>query len=175
MKKIMVVFLVLIVLFMITNHQSNEVMIPQESIRFRVIANSDQDQDQKNKKIIAQSLQKDISNQLKEVNNLDQSRKALKSNIQTFKTTIEDTLKNHQIEESYTIDYGDHYFPQKEYKGVTYKEGLYESLVVTLGNGLGENFWCVLFPPLCLLEAEEENTKEIEYKSFVKEVINKYF
>ena len=68
------------------------------------------------------------------------------------------------------------YFPEKKYKGTVYKEGEYESLVVTLGDGLGANFWCVLFPPLCLLDAEdEEQLSNVEYKSFIKELIDKYF
>ena len=50
----------------------------------------------------------------------------------------------------------------------------YESLVITLGEGAGNNFWCVLFPPLCLLDTEEE-PENVEYTSFVKEVIDKYF
>ena len=66
------------------------------------------------------------------------------------------------------------YFPEKEYKGIVYEEGEYESLVITLGNGLGENFWCVLFPPLCLLDSEEE-VEDVEYTSFVKELVEKYF
>ena len=47
--------------------------------------------------------------------------------------------------------------------------------MITLGDGLGDNFWCVLFPPLCLLEAEETDTDEVEYTSFIKEIIDKYF
>ena len=66
------------------------------------------------------------------------------------------------------------YFPEKEYKGTIYKEGKYESLVITLGNGQGNNFWCVLFPPLCLLDEEDETTN-VEYTSLVKEIIDKYF
>ena len=65
------------------------------------------------------------------------------------------------------------YFPEKEYKGIYYEEGEYESLVITLGNGIGENFWCILFPPLCLVD--EEETTDIEYTSIIKELINKYF
>ena len=65
-------------------------------------------------------------------------------------------------------------FQKKNYKGVIYEEGYYESLVVTLGSGNGNNWWCVLFPPLCLMEGEDNNTDEIEYKSFVKEMIDKY-
>ena len=45
----------------------------------------------------------------------------------------------------------------------------------TLGNGEGNNWWCVLFPPLCVMEAEEQNTSDITYKSFVKEILEKYF
>ena len=62
--------------------------------------------------------------------------------------------------------------PEKEYKGVKYKEGYYESWVITLGEGEGNNWWCVLFPPLCLVEAEEAD--EVEYKFFIKELIDKY-
>ena len=75
----------------------------------------------------------------------------------------------------FQVHYGLNYFPEKKYKGVTYKEGYYESLVVTLGEGKGENWWCVLFPPLCLLEAEETNTNAVEYKFFVQDLITKYF
>ena len=66
------------------------------------------------------------------------------------------------------------YFPEKEYHGVNYESGNYESLVITLGNGIGNNWWCVMFPPLCLLEAKNENTDEINYKFYVQEIIEKY-
>ena len=54
-----------------------------------------------------------------------------------------------------------------------YEEGDYESVVITLGNGEGSNFWCVLFPPLCLLD-ENDTTEDVDYKFFVKELIDKY-
>lgn len=75
--------------------------------------------------------------------------------------------------EGFKINYGSNYFPEKKYKGITYKEGYYESLVITLGEGKGDNWWCVLFPPLCLIEADE--SRNVEYKSFVKEMFDKYF
>ena len=79
-----------------------------------------------------------------------------------------------QKEENYSINFGKNYFPEKIYNDVTYPAGEYESLVITLGDGLGENWWCVLFPPLCLLEAEEENIDKVEYKLFAKEIIEKF-
>lgn len=175
MKKIMTVLILLTIAFFISNEKSTKVLIPKEAIRFRVIANSNTKKDQIDKQKITNNLEQDISDLLKDSNSLIQTRMTLKNNIGRFQTNIEQTLKENHIKEDYTIDYGNHYFPEKKYKGVIYPEGEYESLVVTLGNGAGENFWCVLFPPLCLLEAEEGNNEEVEYSSFVKEVLDKYF
>ena len=52
---------------------------------------------------------------------------------------------------------------------------MYESVVVTLGDGKGDNWWCVMFPPFCLIEAHDNNTTEIEYRWLIKDLINKYF
>lgn len=175
MKKKIIVLLILTLAFIATNYENKEVIIPKNSIRFRVIASSDNKKDQENKKIIANNLKEDITNTLKDSKNIEESRLALKSNINEFKANIDETIKTNNINETYTINYGNNYFPEKVYKGVKYKEGDYESLVVTLGDGSGENFWCVLFPPLCLLEGEEIDSDDIEYSSFIKEVIDKYF
>ena len=75
----------------------------------------------------------------------------------------------------FEINFGLNYFPKKEFKGITYKEGYYESVVITLGEGLGDNWWCVLFPPLCMLEVEESVTNDVEYTTLVKTIIDKYF
>ena len=72
----------------------------------------------------------------------------------------------------YKINFGQNYFNKKKYKGITYEEGYYESLLIILGKGEGDNWWCVLFPPLCLIEAEESD--KVEYKFFIKELIEKY-
>ena len=70
---------------------------------------------------------------------------------------------------SYKVNYGDNYFPEKTYKGVKYNSGNYKSLVVTLGNGEGDNFWCVLFPPICNIDTNYSNHK---YKFLIKEIVN---
>ena len=78
-------------------------------------------------------------------------------------------------DKDFVVHFGDNYFPEKEYKGVHYEEGDYESLVVTIGEGKGDNWWCVLFPPLCLLEAEENETDDVEYQFFVMKMLDKIF
>lgn len=174
MKKIITI-IVLIILMIVTMSKEEEVIIPKDAIRFRVIANSDDLKDQQEKKKIAKTLGNNITKLLKNQNSLQETRTTLKKNINTFTTTVQEEMKNDNYDNNVEVNYGMNYFPEKTYKGVKYKEGEYESLVVTLGKGEGNNFWCVLFPPLCLLEAEEDDTNEVEYTSFVKELIDKYF
>lgn len=174
MKKIITI-IVLIILMIVTMSKEEEVIIPKDAIRFRVIANSNDLKDQQEKKKIAKTLGNNITKLLKNQNSLQETRTTLKKNINTFTTTVQEEMKNDNYDNNVEVNYGMNYFPEKTYKGVKYKEGEYESLVVTLGKGEGNNFWCVLFPPLCLLEAEEKDTNEVEYTSFVKELIDKYF
>ena len=115
---------------------------------------------------IKNELEPVISDILNKSNNIEESRLNIKSNLQNINNII------NKYNTNYNVNYGINYFPEKTYKGVTYKSGDYESLVVTLGDGLGDNWWCVLFPPLCLMEAKESET--YEYKLFVKEIFDKY-
>lgn len=175
MKKLFVIGLVLIIGFFFIEVDKN-ILIPEDAIRFRVIANSNLDNDQEIKKIVSKELQKELYNSLKDVKNVDEARSLLKNNTISLEKSIEETLLQNNMNPIFDINYGMNYFPEKIYNGVEYKAGEYESLVVTLGEGVGDNWWCVLFPPLCLMEAEEvKDSEKIEYKFFVQELIDKYF
>lgn len=176
MKKILIIAsLVLMGVFGSKNINSTEVIIPKEAIRFRVVAASNSKEDQENKIKVRDALQKDITSLLEDSDDVSTTRNLLKNNVNRFEGVVSRTLLENKVDDLFEVHYGLNYFPEKQYRGVTYEEGYYESLVVTLGAGNGENWWCVLFPPLCLLEAEETNTSEVEYKSFVQELITKYF
>ena len=84
---------------------------------------------------------------------------------------VDSILKKYNVH--YDISYGNNYFPEKTYKGIKYSEGNYESLVIKLGEGLGKNWWCVLFPPLCQLD-NVKNLEDNEYKFFANDIINKF-
>lgn len=174
MKKVFVFILMLLILVSVYKKSNDSVKIPDSAIRFRILANSNSPRDQKIKEVIRDKMQKELYSLLQNSKSIDDSRKIINSNMSNFDEILKDSMKD--IEYSYSIDYGMHYFPSKTYKGITYEEGNYESLLVTLGSGKGDNWWCVLFPPLCLLEAEESSdVKDVEYKSFIKEIIEKYF
>lgn len=175
MKKVIIIVALFVGIFYMS-HKETEVIIPKEAIRFRVIANSNSSKDQQNKLIVRDSIQKQMTEDLTCTKNIEEARISIISNLNKYNNLIEKTLQENNINSDFNINYGMNYFPKKVYKGVTYEAGNYESLVITLGDGLGKNWWCVMFPPLCLLEAEEtEETTEVEYKFFIKELIDKYF
>ncbi len=169
MKKVIIfLFIVTIVLTIKNSSNADKILIPTDAIRFRIIANSNTIEDQETKMQIKTDLEPIIKNILEESNNLDETRLLINKNT----NKMEDIIKKRTT--SYKINYGNNYFPEKTYKNVVYKEGNYESLVITLGDGLGENWWCVLFPPLCLLEAQEEQTENINYSFYIKDILDKY-
>lgn len=172
MRKIFIVIPVILIL-MLSSNVDDKVVIPNEAIRLRVIANSNSKHDVMIKEKVSEELQSNLSSILKDVNNIDDARLLVNKNIPLLDLKIANLLKSEKQNIGYKLNYGLNFFPEKQFKGVIYKEGHYESLKVTLGEALGDNWWCVLFPPFCLLEAEE--TDEVEYKLFVKEIIKKYF
>lgn len=164
MKKLVPIIAILIAILSLNKY---EMEIPKEAIRFRIIANSNSDIDQNLKKHIVNNISNEL---LLKSNNINDARKYLKTNIPTFEEKIKETLREENKDTNFTINYGENYFPEKEEHGITYKEGFYESLVITLGEGKGDNFWCILFPPICMIDTDND----VEYKSFIKEVLNRY-
>lgn len=150
----------------------SSLVIPEDALRIRVIANSNSEYDQEIKNEVKQVIQYKMYNLLKDTKGVDDARNIINNNLKSIDSEVNKVLKSKNYELGYNINYGLNYFPSKEYKGVIYEDGYYESLVITLGSGEGDNWWCVLFPPLCLLEAETSD--DVEYTSYVKELFEKY-
>lgn len=171
MKKLLVILTIFITILSL--NKEDKIIIPKEAIRFRVIASSNTENDQYIKRQVVKDLNTEIKNLSFKNNTLDTTRTNIKESIPKVKTIVNNTLNRLNANNKFFVKYGMNYFPKKEYQGIVYEAGEYESLVITLGDGKGENFWCVLFPPLCLLDTKEK-PENIEYKSFVKEIIDKY-
>lgn len=153
----------------------NDIVIPEDSIRLRIIANSDSEYDQNVKVKVKDSVQEQIFNLLKDSKSKSEAEEIINTNLDNINETVKTTLLSNNYNLKYNVNFGMNYFPEKEYRGVKYKEGMYESLVVTLGEGEGKNWWCVLFPPFCLIEANETEVSDVQYRLLIKEIINKYF
>lgn len=174
MKKAIFPFILIIIIYNIIGNVMVEAnVIPDDAIRVRVIANSNTKYDQEIKMQVKDVLENDMYKLLKDTKDVDEARNIIKNNIPNVEDDIYNFLQEKDYKLPFNINFGLNYFPEKEFKGITYKEGYYESVVVTLGEGLGDNWWCVLFPPLCMIEAEEST--DVEYTTMVKTIIDKYF
>ena len=172
MKKILIILSIIIVILSL--NKTEKITIPKESIRFRVIANSNSEHDQNTKNELVKNLYQEIETINNYSKDIKTSREIINNNIHNFEKVVKNTIQNEIYKDNYDINYGENYFPEKEYKGVSYEEGNYESLVINLGEGKGNNWWCVLFPPLCMIDTKENNTDKVEYKSKVLEILNDY-
>ena len=174
MKKIIIVLVIIMIPLIISKNKEEVIEIPNESIRIRVVANSNSLNDQFEKLKVTENLQKYIQDLLKESNTKEETEESIKNNLMNIDINIQNTLNQINSISTYQIKYGNNYFPKKEYKGITYEAGYYESLVITIGKGEGNNWWCVLFPPLCQIELEDNNMDDIEYKLYITEMLSKY-
>ena len=153
----------------------DKIIIPKEAIRIRVIANSDDSYDQEIKMGVKDILEDEVYSILKDTVNIEDARTLINDNLSSLDNKVGNFLDLIKYDLGYNINFVYNYFPSKEYKGIKYEEGMYESLVVTLGEGRGDNWWCVMFPPFCLIEAHDNGKSEIEYRWLIKDLINKYF
>ena len=171
-KTIVTLGFILLSFYLISNYIEKNVKIPDSAIRIRILANSNTDYDQEIKNEVKENIQKYMYGLLKDSKNTSDAESIINNNLNKIDSKVGATLHSLDYNLPYNVNFGLNYFPKKIYKGIEYDEGYYESLLITLGEGKGNNWWCVLFPPLCLIEAEEST--EVEYKSFIKEIIDKY-
>ena len=65
-------------------------------------------------------------------------------------------------------------FPDRSYNGVTLPQGVYDALIIELGSAQGNNWWCVVYPPLCFVGAENNGTNTIVFQSKLVEIVNQW-
>jgi stage II sporulation protein R len=172
-----------------SSQSSNEPkVIPDEAIRLRILANSNSDKDQEVKRMIRDKMNAQITKWVENLTSIEKSREVISAQIPELEELVEGILEEENINQSVSIEYGENVkFPTKIYGNYIYPAGEYEAVLVTLGDGKGANWWCVLFPPLCFLDfsnAEAANgedpgtdvegkREEIEVKFFVVELFEK--
>ena len=176
MKKIIFVIITIVVAFLVyVNVNADEIVIPSSAIRFRVIANSNSIYDQKIKMYVKDYVDNYLGSMLVGIDDIEDAKNIIEGELKNLKIGIEKILDNNNYDGDFVISYGKNFFPDKLYKGIRYKSGNYDSLVIIIGEGEGDNWWCVLFPPLCLLESKNNELESVDYQFFVKELIDKIF
>ena len=148
--------------------------LAKEVFRFHVIAESDSANDQKIKLKVRDAVLKYMKAHMTRAERRD--AKATKAWTLTHKKELTDTadkiLKKEKVSYRAKAEVTTCYFPDKRYGDIIFPEGNYEALRIVLGKGNGHNWWCVLYPPLCVPAAEPQETMDDVLNQQELEVVN---
>ncbi|RFA36725.1 stage II sporulation protein R [Virgibacillus dokdonensis] len=134
-------------------NQDEYQVIPDEAIRLRILANSDSEADQELKRSIRDQVNKEITKWVEDITDIEQARSLIEKRIPELNQIVGFVLKEADVKQSYEVSYDKNVsFPTKIYGEFLYPAGEYEAVLITIGEGKGDNWWCVLFPPLCFLD-----------------------
>ncbi len=127
-------------------------------IRLHILANSDSEADQSVKLLVRDELLEYVSCLIADTNDIESAKQLISEHLEDIKTVAENVLINNGYEQSASAEIGYEVYPERGYDGLRLPAGKYCSLRVTLGEAKGRNWWCVLFPPLCLSAAKPKDT-----------------
>lgn len=150
----------------------------QDLIRLHVIANSNLPQDQELKLKVRDAVLLETKRILGDITGKEQAYTLLQHNIQALERCAQEEVLANGFDYPVQIRMGSYLFPDRDYGDLLLPEGRYDAVRVEIGAAQGDNWWCILFPPLCLAELEgtssnlvkvnqKENTGEEAGRSFV--------
>jgi stage II sporulation protein R len=156
-------------------YRYNTVLTNEDFIRFHVIANSDSEEDQELKLKVRDRLIEEINEGLirkavisadvsdeKASLDIDASREYITENISEIESAAQEIIAEEGYDYTVKAEFGVSWIPEKTYGSVTFPAGNYEALRILIGEAKGKNWWCVLYPPLCLIDSDETYMKQSE-------------
>lgn len=180
MKKAVISFCIVLVLLLCAlllfacDDAPSQQEIAEQCIRIHIRANSNSDADQAVKLKVRDEVSGYLTSKLNGCKSKNEARNTLEREKTNLVKIANQTLYDNNFEYKASIALKNEYFPDRKYDGYDFPEGNYDALIIYLGEGVGDNWWCVAFPPLCFVP-ESECGEKIVYKSWVKEWLDKLF
>ncbi|MCT4596718.1 MAG: stage II sporulation protein R [Vallitalea sp.] len=139
-------------------------------IRFHVIANSDSDEDQQLKLQVRDAILDKMNNVLSKSESINETRTLIYNNMDNMKEIAEKVISDNNKDYKIAIKLKQEQFPLKTYGDIILPPGEYEALLIEIGEAKGKNWWCVMFPPLCFVDATHGVVPE-ESKETLKTIL----
>ncbi len=154
-KHLLLVLVLIITAVCILNVYSNNVMedLKGNLVRLHMVANSDNADDQDLKLSVRDSVVEYTNKILESCESSQEAYKILDRNLYEIERIARDAVRSKGYDYDVDVSLGIFEFPTKDYGNIILPNGEYTSLKITIGEGLGQNWWCVLFPPLCFVNA----------------------
>lgn len=141
-------------------------------IRIHIRADSNDEDDQAVKLKVRDRLNEIITEKLRDTDSFEAAYKRLEKMLPALKEKADETLKDNGFPYKSKVRLNNEFFPTRTYEGIVVESGYYDALIVELGEGKGDNWWCVVYPPLCYVSSGEESG--IKYRSLIKELWKKF-
>lgn len=124
--------------------------------RLHILANSDSESDQKLKITVRDALLNTAFEIFDGAADKNEAMKIARENIEEINEAAKDVVSAQGFDYEVTVKIGKSFFDTREYGSETFPAGVYDSLIVSIGEGKGHNWWCVMFPPLCVSASEKK-------------------
>ena len=129
-------------------------------LRLHIIANSDSKEDQALKLKVRDEILAKTGEMFEKTDNLSDAKKQAKNSLNEFEKIANEVIRNNGYDYKATAMVGKTNFSTREYDDFTLPAGEYPSLIITLGEGEGKNWWCVVFPAVCIPAASKHELNE---------------
>lgn len=135
--------------------------ISNDVLRLHIIANSDLSVDQNVKLKVRDAVLTAMSDKFSNSKSLDDTLNIANKNKEYIKTVADNELEKYGVEYGANVEVKKEYFNTRSYNDVTLPAGCYNSVVITLGNGVGKNWWCVMYPAICLPQVSDTELDKV--------------
>lgn len=131
--------------------------IYEDTIRLHILANSDSEEDQNLKLTVRDGILKKYSDALSIESSTEDAKKRIEALLPSVKKTAEEIIRENGYSYSCSVELGEEWYDTRKYQDFSLPCGYYSSLVIRIGEAEGQNWWCVMFPPMCLEFATSGN------------------
>ncbi len=142
----------------------------QDLVRIHIRADSNDKDDQEVKLKVRDAIVGFLEPRLNNVRDFDEAYGIILRLCPTFASIADEVLRQNGFGYSASVSLTREYFPTRMYGNAVVESGVYDALIINLGSGKGDNWWCVVYPPLCYLDS----SGKVVYKSKIKELFDRY-
>lgn len=162
--------LAIILTFAFVGLKSQDASENQEYLRIHIRANSNSTEDQNVKYMVRDAVVEALIPILSEVETKEEAERVMKENFSYIENISNQVLKQNNFSYTSKARISNEYFPTRTYEDLTLENGYYDALILELGEGVGDNWWCVVYPAFCFLKSKK--TSNNVYISKIWEIIN---
>jgi len=173
-KKIVAIACVFVLIIVaVAVFMQNKTSMQESLIRIHIRANSNSEQDQAVKLKVRDKVTEYLTVELDGVKTHDDAYNRLLSLQDSIQSQAISVLQQNGFFYGAKITINNEFFPTRTYEGIVVDSGYYDAVIIELGTGTGDNWWCVVYPPLCFIK--QGDSSAFEYKSKLQEIWDKWF